>query len=340
MSVTIKDVAKKANVSISTVSRVINNTQKVKDEHKNRVLDAIDELNYQPNDIARSLVTKKSKLIAVIVSDIGRPYLAEILRGIEEVGKLYGYDILLFNTFENIEEEKRYIKWLKSKQVDGVIIASDIYNQNHLDFLEIEEFPTRFISRTDYHNKFSNVKLPIEEAFKEGLDFLFSNDLKDIIYLGVDPEKKYYYENIKENVYKQYMVDNNLDSHTIYVSELDYSTAYEVVNNMDFKGRKTIIASNDEFALAAMNALLDKGFKVPDDYNILGFGNITISTQVRPQLSTITYSFYDMGALTMGSLIKEIKNKDFCLQSSILDYNLIVRETIKTRRDFIGKDLD
>ena len=95
MSATIKDVAKLAGVSISTVSRVINDSKPVSSEVKEKVLAAIEELGYKPNEVARTLVTKKSYLIGVIVSDIGNSYVAQMVRGIEEVGRMYNYDILL-----------------------------------------------------------------------------------------------------------------------------------------------------------------------------------------------------------------------------------------------------
>lgn len=332
MTITIKDVAKKAGVSISTVSRVVNKTQKVKEEYQILVEAAIQELGYQPNDIARSLVTKKSKLIAVLVGDIGRPYLAEILRGIEEVGKMYGYDILLFNTFFNLDEEKKYLKWVKSKQVDGVIIASDHYVQKNLDFMQSEAFPVRFISRTDYHKNFSNVILPVAKAFQEGLDFLFQNGHEDITYVGMDEGQGHYYENLKFDIYRSYMKQKGKKETHIFVPALDYFCAYDILKEQLPLKNKTLLATNDEFAIAALSALQDSGYHVPEDYQIMGFGNITVSQQVRPQLSTITYSFYDMGALTMASLIKEMTNETFCFQSSLLSYQLIVRDTIKIRR--------
>ena len=99
MSATIKDVAKMAEVSISTVSRVINDSKPVSPEVRKRVLEVIDELGYKPNEVARTLVTKKSFLIGVIATDIGNSYVAQIIRGIEEVGKMYNYDILLCSSY-------------------------------------------------------------------------------------------------------------------------------------------------------------------------------------------------------------------------------------------------
>ena len=121
-NVTIKDVAKLAGVSISTVSRVINDSKPVTDEVKQRVLDVIKETGYIPNPLARSLVTKKSKLIGVIVPEVSDSFVNEILNGIEAVSKMYDYDILLVNTYSDKEQELESIKLLKTKQVEGIVI--------------------------------------------------------------------------------------------------------------------------------------------------------------------------------------------------------------------------
>jgi len=113
---TIKDVAKMAKVSISTVSRVINDSKPVSPEARRRVIDAIDVLEYRPNEVARSLVTKKSNLIGVIVGDIGNSYVAQIVRGIEEIGRMYDYDIVLCSSYGGAETETKFVQLLRRKQ--------------------------------------------------------------------------------------------------------------------------------------------------------------------------------------------------------------------------------
>ena len=126
MAVTIKDVAKLAEVSISTVSRVINDSKPVSPEARRRVLHAIETLGYEPNEIARSLVTKKSNLIGVVVNDIGNHYVSQIVRGIEEIGRMYNYDIIVSSSYGNAETELKFLQLLKTKQVEGIILVSEI----------------------------------------------------------------------------------------------------------------------------------------------------------------------------------------------------------------------
>ena len=121
-----------ADVSISTVSRVINDSKPVSPEARRRVLHAIEVLDYRPNEIARSLVTKKSNVIGVIVDDIGSSYVSKVLRGVEEVGRMYNYDLLISSSFGDLEAELKFVKLLAQKQVEGIIVISTALNQNLL----------------------------------------------------------------------------------------------------------------------------------------------------------------------------------------------------------------
>ena len=136
MASTIKDVAKMADVSISTVSRVINDSKPVSPEARRRVLHAIDK----PNEVARSLVTKKSNLIGVIVEDIGSNFISQILRGVEEVGRMYKYDILLSSSYGDQESEMKFANLLAQKQVEGIIVISNLHNPK-LEY-KLEEIET------------------------------------------------------------------------------------------------------------------------------------------------------------------------------------------------------
>ena len=138
---TIKDVAREAGVSISTVSRVINDSKPVTNEVKQRVLDVIKETGYVPNPLARSLVTKKSQLIGVIVPEVTDPFAAEILNGIEEISKMYNYDILLANTYSEKELEKKSINLLRAKQVEGRVMICWDLDQELVDQLDNSGIP-------------------------------------------------------------------------------------------------------------------------------------------------------------------------------------------------------
>ncbi len=147
-TITIKDVAKKAGVSISTVSRVINDSKPVTDEVKQKVLDVIKETGYIPNPLARSLVTKKSQLIGVIVPEVSDSFVNEILNGIEEVAKMYDYEILLANTYSDKEQELKSINLLRAKQVEGIVMICWKVEEDHINYIQNCGIPATYISKT------------------------------------------------------------------------------------------------------------------------------------------------------------------------------------------------
>lgn len=132
MAVSIKDVAKEAQVSIATVSRVLNNIDVVNEDTKKKVLDAIDKLGYRPNIVARSLKTQKSKTIGIIIPDISNQFYPEIVRGAEDVANIYDYNIMLCNTDLDPEKEMEYLRVLREKMADGVLYMSNSLRKKYI----------------------------------------------------------------------------------------------------------------------------------------------------------------------------------------------------------------
>ena len=155
MAVTIKDVAQLAGVSISTVSRVINNSKPVSPAVRRKVLEAIEELDYKPNQVARSLVTKKSNLIGIVLTDIRNYYIANMIRGIEEVGRMYDYDIILSSSYGEANREIELLELLRSKQVEGVIFISETVNKKVLNAIKKLKIPSIYLNKY-YKNNAKN----------------------------------------------------------------------------------------------------------------------------------------------------------------------------------------
>ena len=146
-AVTMKDVAERAGVSATTVSHVINKTRFVSEEVRARVLQAMEELNYQPNAIARSLRQKATHTIGLIISDISNPFFTSLVRGVEDVANKKGYNLILCNTDEKPEKEQMYLHILRQKQVDGIIMAPTGGNYEYINDLVKKRFPIVFIDR-------------------------------------------------------------------------------------------------------------------------------------------------------------------------------------------------
>ena len=182
-TITIKDVAKQAGVSISTVSRVINDSKPVTDEVKQKVLDVIKETGYIPNPLARSLVTKKSQLIGVIVPEVSDSFVNEILNGIEEVAKMYDYEILLANTYSDKAQELKCINLLRAKQVEGIVMISWKVEEEHINYIQNCGIPASYISKTARDYDIHTVSVNNTEATNDMTKYLIEKGHKDIAFI-------------------------------------------------------------------------------------------------------------------------------------------------------------
>lgn len=312
MPATIKDVAKKAGVSISTVSRVINDSKPVSPESRRKVLDAIKKLNYQPNEVARSLVTKKSKLIGVIVDDIGSHYVAQIVRGIEEIGRMYDYDILLSSSYGNPETESRFVKLLMTKQVEGIILVSEILNTKLLDYME--DMNMKFIYWNKYYNieSLDTIVLDHKKAMTDIMEYLIENNHKNIMYVsqeleGVDNievEKIEAYEDClksigsKPNVY-------TLEGRATYQA---YNAGEDILNIIRKENITAVVCCHDNIAIGLNNYFYDNYIEVGKDISLVGYGDIKSASICRPSLTTIREPYYDIGAVAVRRILKSIEN--------------------------------
>ena len=204
MTSTIKDVAKMADVSISTVSRVINDSKPVSPEARRRVLHAIDVLDYKPNEVARSLVTKKSNLIGVIVEDIGLNFISRILQGVEEVGKMYNYDILLSSSYKDLKTEVKFANLLLQKQVEGIIVVSNMQNPKLEYKLEEAKIPHVLINNFYQVEKFQ-ASIDFEKASKNMVELLMKKGHKKIASLAVKKDIDRTLERFKVKGYEKAM---------------------------------------------------------------------------------------------------------------------------------------
>ncbi len=180
---TIKDVAKLAGVSISTVSRVMNDSKPVSPEARKKVLDAINKLDFKPNQLARSLVMKKSNLIGVIVEDIGIEYMAQLIRGVEEIGHLYKYNIILSSTYGDDNALENAIEFLSTKQVEGIVVISEDISAEILVKLRDNKIPFLLLDKLHDFKKINTVKIDYEKEQYELIKHLYEQGHENIAYV-------------------------------------------------------------------------------------------------------------------------------------------------------------
>lgn len=329
-SPTIKDVAKLAGVSISTVSRVMNDSKPVSPEARRKVIDAINKLDFKPNELARSLVMKKSNLIGVIVKDIGIPYMAEMVRGIEEIGRMYKFDILLSSTYGDLELEAKIIDFMLTKQVEGILLISEnthpeatykLRNQN-LPFIQLDKF-------YDYEDTHT-VSIDYYEASKVMTEFLIENNHQRIVFVEESEGTKIGKAKLKG--YTEIMAKNGYESTIVTAPGIDIKSAYSIGQEILDKARaveaSAVYCSEDELAIGFLNYCYDHNVKIPENISVAGFGDIPLASIYRPTLTTIREPFYDIGAVSMRKLVKELKENTKITDNTILPSELIVRESV------------
>ncbi|WP_270596486.1 LacI family DNA-binding transcriptional regulator [Anaerococcus vaginalis] len=329
---TIKDVAKLAGVSISTVSRVMNDSKPVSPEARKKVLDAINKLDFKPNELARSLVMKKSNLIGVIVEDIGIEYMAQLIRGVEEIGHLYKYDIILSSTYGDDNSLENAIDFLSTKQVEGIVVISEDISAEILVKLRDNKIPYLLLDKFHDFKKINTVKIDYEKEEYELTKYLYEQGHENIAYVTLKEHN--YLTDIKIKGYEKFVNENNLKSIIIEAdgknSDDGYNIGEEVISQAKSENVSAISFYNDQTAVGFISYCYDNNIKIPEDYSVAGFGNFEISRVYRPKLTTVSIPNYDIGAIGIRALIKRIRGEEDILENDwVLDAQLIERDSTK-----------
>lgn len=331
MAVSIKDVAREAGVSIATVSRVLNDIDIVNEETKKKVNDAIKKLGYRPNIVARSLKTQRTKTIGIVIPDISSQLYPEIVRGGEDVANIYGYNIMLCNTDLDSQKEIDYLRVLREKMVDGVMYMSGSLKPEILETIRELQMPTVLVETTDKDGVFPSVTIDNEKAAYDAVSYLIKKGNKKIAYIGSHKDGV----NASAQRYKGYekaLKDNNLevDSRLIYFKGVRVKDGYEgILSILELGELDAVFCTSDEVAMGAINGLRISNVKVPEDVDVIGFGDIYSSSIFYPKLTTISQPLYDMGSVGMRMLIKIINNDNLDQHHYILPYGLVERDSCK-----------
>jgi LacI family transcriptional regulator len=330
---TIRDVAKLAGISVSTVSRYLNKSGYVNAETELNIKHAIDKLNYVPSSVARGLTGKSTKTFALILPDISNPFFPELARAVEDVASTYGFTVILCNTDGHMGKEKNYIDVLKSKNIDGIIFASNTLGQDDVDKMASYKIPYVCLDRAPTHKACSVVRSNNHEGGKLAVKHLLESGCKKIghIYgpqdLVTAKERMMgYEESVKAFDWfsPSLMVPGNFG--------IDGGIKATEILMQRHPDVDAIFAGNDLMAVGALKALHRMGIKVPDQVAVCGFDGINMTEITEPELTTIAQPIYDMGAMVSRILIKKIEGAIDEDQLYELDVTLVPRESTKRRR--------
>lgn len=328
MPVTIKDVAKKLNVSYATVSKALSDKSDISEEMKKKVRKAAKELNYKPNFIARGLVTRQTSTIGLIVPDITNPFYSEIARAIEETVNKEGYSVFLCNSNWDNDRENEYISLLASKMVDGIIMAPTGTNNINVDNIEI---PIVTLGTKKNYNKESYVVIDDEKGGFIAVEHLIKEGCRKIMFVGGRGKVQSNKERL--NGYKRAlrMAGIAVDKKYIRGGNFKQESGYLITKKALADGiiPDGIFAGNDLLALGVIQAVMKFGLKIPEDVKIIGFDDIPFARLPEIGLSTIAQPKYRMGEIASNMLMTRIKNPDEVQKNLILKPKLILRNTCK-----------
>jgi LacI family transcriptional regulator, sucrose operon repressor len=330
MMPTIKEIAEMAKVSRTTVSRVINNSGYVSEEVRKRILKIIEETGYVPSEHAKSLRTKRTKVIGVILPKISTETSSRIVSGIDEVLSENGYQILLANTNLKKEKEIEYINLLKVRQVDGIIFTATNINENLVKQIHQLNIPIVVIGQEipdvtavvydDYH------------AARDITSMFIKKGHKNIAFIGVDESdravgflrKKGYLDVMQEH---GFLIENEWIQKGVFDIQSGYKAMKRIMENSINRPTATF-AVTDRLAIGAMQYLKEKGFSIPDEMALAGIGASEISNYVTPTLTTVDYLNENAGREAAKLILDKILEKDSSTKKITLDYRLIIRDSV------------
>ncbi len=334
---TAKDVAERAGVSVSTVSRVFSGTAFVEEEKKARVLEAAAELNYHPNALGRFLKKRQTKNIGVLIPDIRNPVFPILVRAMEDKAESMGYKICLCNTDENAVKEERYMQLLQSAWVDGIIVTTGGLSDkwNDIEGFFGRKIPVVSLLR-EVNEKIDLVATDNKGAINLAVDHLLARGRRKLLYCKGEENILAYQE--RWSMYKERMKSLDLFDESRVIEVMTYQTytanqidAYYKIREYLDRGIEidAIIATNDIVAINCIRAVTEKGLRIPEDVAIISFDNVDISCMTTPPLTVVGQPFYEMGEKAIELLIHRIEAEkpSNVVQTLRFGSELLIRQT-------------
>jgi LacI family transcriptional regulator len=330
---TIHDIARKLNITASTVSRALKDHPRISAETKKAVQKAAQKLNYQPNNIAAALRNGKSNIIGIIVPTADRTFFSSVVRGIEEIANTAKYNVMICQTYDNYEKEVSTVEALLNARVDGIIVSHGKETQNFDHFLKVKErgIPIILFDRSNDELEVSNVVIDDFLGAYKATEHLIQQGCKRIAHFTNARKISIFKERLRG--YREALLDNGLkfDESLVVDSNLQLEDGRNSMEQL--LKRKDIpdgvFSSSAYGILGAMQVLKEKGFKVPEDVALVGFSNEPFTSFTEPPLSTIDQHPMRMGNAAAEIFLEEVavKDKKFIPQKIVLKPELIIRQS-------------
>lgn len=339
MQVTIKDVAKAAGVSPSTVSRVISKHPRISRATSTKVMKIMEELGYHPNIMAKSLVSRTTRTIGMILP---RPaeelfqnfFFSEFIRGIVTQASRAGYDVLMTSGASEREEVEAITRIVKGRRVDGIVLLSSRRHDPVVAFLHDEKFPYVLIGRSDEYQDVLSVDNDNVQAAFDATNHLIDLGHTRIGFVSGPSHLVVSLDRLKG--YQQALEKASLpaNKHWVVESEFLQESGYRAISMiMNQPERPTaLVVIDDIVAVGVLRGLTEAGYSIPKDISIIGFNNISMAELTNPPLTSVDIGIYQMGVTASQALLRQIQNEGTVNSRLVVPHRLILRESCKSIR--------
>jgi LacI family transcriptional regulator len=326
---TIKDVAARAGVSVTTVSHVVNSTRFVSDDARQRVNDAIDELRYVPSALARSLKSNRTGTIGMMTPNCSNPFFAEVIRGIEDACFAANFNVILCNSDDDFNKQRKYIRVLVEKQVDGLIVFSMGRDNQLGEQLRETGMPHVILDREIKHIEADLVEVDHEAGAWMATRHLIELGHRRIACitgpLNLAPAQE------RVQGYRRAMDEAGLDVNKDWEIEGGFTSEKSFVAMQRLlvleQTPSAVFACNDLMAIGALCAATQQGLRVPQDVSVIGFDDIALAAYSSPPLTTIVQPKHQLGLMAARFLIDRLADPGLALRREVLEPELCLRQS-------------
>ncbi|GAB6117307.1 LacI family DNA-binding transcriptional regulator [Thermoanaerobacter brockii subsp. lactiethylicus] len=334
MAVTIKDIAKYAGVSVTTVSRALNGYPDVSEETRERIKKIAEQLNYTPNSLARGLVTNKTHTVGLIVSELIKPgayhpFFLEVLAGIKAGLKKDKYDLILFTVDPESQDTTSYEKLCNDRKVEGAIVEGLKLSDPYIEEIKRTQIPTVLIDIPILTDKVGYVSSDNVRAAFEATSYLIKLGHRNIGFINGHDDAAVSFERLEG--YKKALEKNNIPYKEEYVVFDDFTQegGYNSFKTLVFEHPEitAVFHASDLMAIGSFKAAKDLGMKVPEDISIVGFDDIELASLISPGLTTIRQDTFKMGYNAAKHLLSIIKGEK--PQHILIPHKLVIRDSAR-----------
>jgi LacI family transcriptional regulator len=333
MVIKIIDVAAKAGISPATVSRVLNQNPKVTQKTKERVMQAIEQLGYHPNAMAKNLRSQKSMTICVIVPDINVSYFVDIIKGVENMAYSNKYKVIICDAQKNKDRELEYLNLLMNRTIDGAILITSLLSDEEIRQISDKGYYVGIVGRFIDHEKIPCIYTDNVKFSREIINHLVEQGHREIVFLSGYADAVDSYERLEG--YLKALREHQIPFRPEWIENGNFNEegGYEAMKRLFDKKIKftAVYAANDEMALGVYKACAKYNIRIPEELAVVGVDNDRITKYISPALSTVNQPKYAMGAIIAEKIIDQMNANQYSDKRTFkVDSELIIRQSSTT----------